>query len=706
LHYTCTIPKPEGLYRVRLYDVSNMADLQYSMEYHSSYCFDSHGNSTAIEISGDLVFDDGFGDVQSAFENELFQGAVEHQNFKLSLDADPILATLVSAWRNLQYDVWLEVTLESRVQNIPALERFVMVQPRKTRLIWWGKLVRNEATGYVDYQSFKENEGLIRNPERKIHVGGLEMTFVHWLHVAFARKASEFLDAFRPSYTITHPTTTCFNLLYELVKFLSPTKFTGLSDYHLRDWQDWEKDALGFSKQFKLDYYLTNGLAKANGLDKIFIPVFGDPNLATFSALFLKASDTADKNAGENSLYTRWQTLGDAMVTFCREFFLKFDVELPTLREAWPVHTKQFGYTNLKDDVGNHWGSASRWVFASIDDFPIVIEATPLEKTIKYNPAAVWIKSIKIDTPTATGLKETNATSFVSYGEGKDISYKTLFRFIGQSWSSGHWVDDHRGFEFTFMDETVAPFMFYAKGVSFERNDTVTTFSTWNELHAFKNLDLWGGARAVIEFDAEDTGITPFPNSSRSYDFLDWGDFANLRYFDASPGLLYSGSTFGRFSVIEVSRKPGSYKKHIRGIERRVITPEYMPLIVLPPEEPPESPPVVKPPVVNPAEPLCGLITFVFGVKYKGCISRIEAKIDGIPYQNITGWDNSGTNFVACPLFVDTTKLINGIHLICVTIYPCDGSSPVTDCWTFNVSNPCTGNGQHSFMFDPSDPHL
>jgi len=150
VHFTCQIPKPEGIYHVRLYDATT-----HSMEVHSGALFNASGESIGTEVSGDLVFDEGFGDAQSAFENELFQGAIEHQNWKLSLDADPIMAELVAAWRNLAKDVWLEVVLEQRAIGIPTAKPFVMAQPLKKRLVWWGKLVRNEAAGYVDYQSYK-----------------------------------------------------------------------------------------------------------------------------------------------------------------------------------------------------------------------------------------------------------------------------------------------------------------------------------------------------------------------------------------------------------------------------------------------------------------------------------------------------------------------------------------------------------------------
>jgi hypothetical protein len=197
-----------------------------------------------------------------------------------------------------------------------------------------------------------------------------------------------------------------------------------------------------------------------------------------------------------------------------------------------------------------------------------------------------------------------------------------------------------------------------------------------------------------MEFEAEDVGIEKFPDGVGSLGFLDWGDFANLRYFDASPGLLYSGSDFGRFSVIEISRKPGSHQKHIRGIERRVIHPQSIPSINIPP--PPDPPPVDPPPTIDPpptvtsGEPLCSAVTFLFGVESDaGCISRVEFYIDGMLKQTSPGFTNLPGRIVACPpFFVDTTTMANGLHQICVKVYPCNGS-PVMNCWNFVVSNPC-----------------
>ncbi len=702
MHFTCSIPKPEGTYYVRLYDVPNETDSVYSMEYHSSRLFRVSGNSNATEVSGDLVFDDGFGDVQSSFENELFQGSIEHQNFKLTLDADPVLSHLIIAWRTLAYDVWLEVVLAPRAHNIPDLAPFTMTGAKKTRLIWWGKLSRNEATGYVDYQSFKEQQGLIKNPTRKLHIGGLEMTFVHWLHVMFARPASGFLTSFRSTYSIEKPIASIFELLYGLVRYCSPTKLVALSDSTLNEWQTTSKDTNGFSNSFFLDYFIHSDeapsvhiTAKSLHYIGIFVYMTDASFHIVFAPYFVAASDTSDNNAGELSLYSRWQTLGDAMVTLSREFFLKFDVELPTLREVWEVRTKSLG--NTKAQLSANWPSASRWVFCSLDDFPLSIDCTAVEKTIKYNPAAVWIKSITVDVPTPGDFIATPASSSFRYGEGKDISYKTLFRFRGNS-KDGNPANGIRKIELFVWNTTEPKLGWYANSVSQVEDSTTLSFNQWNSFHVFKNWDLWGGTRAVVEFDALDTGIEPFPSEVGTFGFLDWGDFANLRYFDASPGLLYNGSDYGRFSIIEISRKPGSFLKHIRGIERRVIFGITPPSITIAPPGDPGDPPVLKPPKINPFEPICGVITFVFGVQYDGCVDRIESTLDGLPYKTIPGWERSG-HIIDCPLFVDTTTLVNGPHVICITIYPCNGSAPVTVCWSFNVNNPCTGAGPHTFVY-------
>lgn len=663
------------------------------MEVHSRELFDTDGKSTGITVPGDIVFDDGFGDAQSSFENELFQGAIEHQNWKLSLDADPVMAELVSAWRNLDSHVWLEVTLEQRAKNIPDPTPFAMAEPRKERLIWWGRLARNEATGYVDYQSYKELSELVRKPERKLHVGGLEMTFVHWLHVNFARDAESFLYYFRSlprTYFPNH--TSIFNLFYQLVRYIAPTKLVGFCDATLKEWHDWPV-AHGMPVGMELPYELRSDPETTSHLTQVFVQIIEGFPSPHFTPLFFSKSDSADHQAGENSLFTRWATLGEAAVTLCREFFLKFDVELPTLREAWEVQDFSFGYDNLKKDLQNHWTSASRWAFSSLDDFPLEIKTQPLEKSIKYNPAAVWIKSVLIDVPSYSGdsgLIPTPASFTSPYGEGKDISYKTLFRFIGKSYVTGNPGDDARGIElWMFFGSGIT----YARSASFTRDGSTISYSYWNQFHVFKNLDLWGGARAVMEFDHESVGITPFGNSIGSFGFLDWGDFGNLRFFDASPGLLYSGSDFGRFSVIEISRKPGG-NTHIRGIERKVmksIPSIYVPPAPPPPPPPPDPPIITPPPILTGAEAICGVVQFIFGVQYGGeCIDHVDFFIDGVYKSSLPGWSNMPGKIVPCPILIDTTLLANGVHQICVRVYPCDSAS-VMNCWNFRVTNPCTG---------------
>src|SRR5688572_32047289 len=127
MHFLAKIPKTEGAYHVRIYDMPNGS---YKMSEHAWQIF----ADKPVEISGDLVFADGFGDAQSAFENELLQGAVEHQNFSISLDADPIFKTLVAAWRNLKKEVWMEIVLETDAILDEKLKHHVMIQPRKKRL--------------------------------------------------------------------------------------------------------------------------------------------------------------------------------------------------------------------------------------------------------------------------------------------------------------------------------------------------------------------------------------------------------------------------------------------------------------------------------------------------------------------------------------------------------------------------------------------
>jgi hypothetical protein len=688
LHFTSTIEKPEGIYHIRLYD-----SWLHSMEIQSRILFDSEGNSLGKEVSGDLIFEDGFGDVQSSFENELFQGAVEHQNWKLSLDADPVMAELVETWRNLDTDVWLEVVLEQRAIGIPEPKPFIMNQPLKQRLVWWGKLVRNEATGYVDYQSFKEQTGLVRNSKRTVHIGGLEMTFVHWLHALFAREASDFLDYYRDIHGLcpvdsTNIFATVFSLFYYLIRFIAPTKLVGFSDQSLHDWQDAEKDSNGMTKEFALDYTFKGDrfslIYEAHSLSYLLIPR-KDITGTRYSPLFTKASDTTDGNAGENSLYTRWQNLGDALVTLSREFFLKFDVELPTLRDAWEVSAPSFGYDNLKKDLKDHWKSASRWVFSSIDDFPLAIKTQPLSESIKYNPAALWIKKISIDVPTYSDMQDVKAEKILSTLEGKDISYKTLFSFINKNNRNQF---DRRWIELTILPSTNLALRPEVVSVSFKIDGEDNSYSSWSQFHAYKNIDLWGGVRATVEFDHEGIGLEAFPDPIKGFGLLEWGDFGNLRYFDAAPGLLYSGSDYGRFSVIEISRKPGG-NTHIRGIERKVL--KSLPDIPLPPVPPPIDPPEINPPpVLQSFESICGVVYFVFGVEYDGeCIDHVDFTIDGVYASSLGGWGNMPGKIVPCPIVVNTTMMTNGNHQICVTVYPCDGA-PVTQCWMFTVSNPCT----------------
>jgi hypothetical protein len=675
LHFLAQIPKPEGIYYVRLYDVIRNVPM---MDRHA---LDLFANGGAPEnITGDLVYQEGFGDVQSAFDNELLQSAVEHQSFRLSLEADPILKSLVDVWRDLTRDVWLEVVLETRAQNLPIFKPHQMIQPRKKRLVWWGKMTRNDATGYVDYQKFKR--GVVRDPSLRIHIGGLEMTFVHWLHVTFERSAESFLDDLRAPHAGTANTDlTISNLLYKLTCYCSPVPLVAMSDQSLIA-TDKDDDTNLLSSiaygNITLSYSITASPLPhtARSLYYLRVPL---RRSSQFTALFHKKGDNGDTSHGDNSLYSRWTTLGDAMVTLTREFFLKFDCELPTIEEAFLLWGLPIGFANDKRNRTSHFASAARWLFCELDSFPNGITAVPVEKSVRYTPCALWIKKIKIEVPTAEGLFDTVHEKDTGFSEGKDISYKTLFRFMGQHYVGSTPVDSFRGFELLISDPVAGGGIPYARTAVFGE----ASYNLWNDAHTARNLDLWGGSRALVEFEHETTGLIPYTDTVRSFGFMNWGDFSMMHYFDASPGLLYQDSEFGRFSIIELKRIPGG-NTLIRGIERKVLTPVDIgepPDIPLPP--PPNLPPViVVPPDV--AEPISGVHDlWLVATDPEACIDHVDFLIDGVFKARQKGGNAYWQRF---DFWFDSTAFTNGVHTLTVIITDCAGNV-ITQTYIFLVNN-------------------
>lgn len=102
----------------------------------------------------------------------------------------------------------------------------------------------------------------------------------------------------------------------------------------------------------------------------------------------------------------------------------------------------------------------------------------------------------------------------------------------------------------------------------------------------------------------------------------------------------------------------------------------------------PDEPPVITP-NADPAEPICGHgLNMIFSVAFLGQLCSIGMTIDGVAVAAIAGQSFGGTT----PIFVtiDPCTMAIGIHIICLTVVPCDiRIAPVTQCWNYIVNHFC-----------------
>lgn len=703
-------------------------------------------------IEGDLIKEDGLGAVASKLDNEILQGIVGRDNYKLVFEPDPVLHDLVDAIRDKNQEVWLELTLEQLPDFSPAAPNKKISDARKIRNIFWGRLIRNEAKGHVDKQNFPTT--LIKDADAELHIGDFECSFQSWLTLFAARPASDFLDHYRSLYDPLAQDwiLPMSNLFYKLIEWITPVNLIAMSDDTLKT----ETQGLADNEKsidranFRLHYELVDPTFTYFAKDLWHIR-FEVAKGGVYRPLFFGSeSGLIKEQAPAVSLYSKWKIIGDVLNTLPREFRLKFQIELPTLddvgkyeREALPALSTGL-FSNDARDRTKYWAACARWIFTEPDKMPLKLASgsmTVIENTIDYTPAALFankidIKETEFDWRTADDYEaddnygqtfdttipnsstlETSGGHFYSKGKsgtheqledssadeaGQEISYELLFRlstfisvYLNFAGAPVPYLLDGGNTIYIYDEGTDALYDAYGvKGFNPKDKDQIAL--TWADFHFIKEKQLWSNCRALLEFEIEGVGIANFP-TIKNFDLLDWGDFPHLRIFDASPGILFDKLTgrpiVGIFAVFDISQQPGGSTK-IRAIEIGdfviIILPNVPPTLTGPPHL---DPPVIDAPPPFSGSPVCGIITITFCILYPaGCIDHADVFVNGVAYStNINTFpDPMPEDCVPVTIAIDTTTLPNGGNQVCVTIYPCTGGS-VTQCWNFTVNNPCTG---------------
>lgn len=621
----------EGWYHVRIYSVPRI-DLQEdsglgragSMPRHWRYINDENQ-------SGATAFDEGLLDLigpsRVAIDGELLLGRPEYDTLKCTFKPDPVFFELVNEIRNADREVWIEVVLEQSITDAPPLKHHEMFWPRKKRTWFWGKVLRHDTNGKATSQEL-QSEGadeIVRTRAGARHDGSLDLAFVHWLRVKCAEDPKEFLLAYRSTFVGAEMRFKMSDFLYKLLEWITPTNLFLVSDDRFIC-QDVHKD--GMESVSRCNFRLSHRF-------KGDAPLLMTEQLYNLEALIRTNSLYAGVFAYDGTQtppflpqysFFNWKDLGSALFEFAREFFLRFQCELPLMDQTHPnLHPWSASTQNTVMNRTRQPEACARWLFLEVDSEGKRWHGTTRSGTVEYQPAAQWIKKIRIEQPTIDKKFSTYPDGYdefeYMYEGGQSVTYRTLFRFMGKVWAfdagTGAQVltDFPQPYDL-WITGTITPFAQPAREVEFLQGATSITSERWTLAHLRNLMALWGGTRAIVKFEAKRIGIEPYGESNDTinakpvgtFGLYDWGEFPLLRLVDANVGLLFgpdpissTGVERGEFSIYEIDRLPDGNTK-IAMIERGQYTPVDPPEkpIAPPPPDPPDPPDYPPPPRDDP----------------------------------------------------------------------------------------------------------
>lgn len=710
MHLLTKIENRDGIYHVRLYSVparSIQTDLSNGfkrgmMPRHYRYLIDE-GNKIPTEFAESLVQE--LGSRRLSIDGQFLMGKPDYSTWKLTLKSDPFFFDLVNECRKLDRELWCEVVLEQPVTDCPPLKPHEVYYPRKKRVFFWGKLLRHDTKGKALVQSLQSegNDSLVRVANTK-HKGNLELTFTHWLKVNTSEEASFFLDVFRAGYILPDQNFSWGVFFYKLLEWITPTPLFAIADERLitKDefgdgWKSISRGNLRLRRQFNGDTLSTQELYELESEIR---------KNGAYRALF--EFDNTKRTAGQYSLF-QWKDLGQGLYEVTREFFKRFQVELPCMED-----THLYGYFQDNPQARRELlpQAVTRWLFTEPRMPKKRLHFTSRSGTVEYQPAAMWAKKIKITEPAPSESEAPRYQPRPDYIErinpyegGQEIAYRTLTKFMGQSesfnWNTNQWewLDDPRGYELYVRNAGALPvevepvrnvsYLHTELGVSKGESE-----NWWASVHARILQATWGNVASTLKFDFKGIGVEPFgksnskaPKIKGTFGKYDLGEFPLHRSFDSAVGLLFGPDpatnlvTSSEYLLYEVEQQPGGDSK-ASAIELHDVSPIGVADRVLPGNSttPPPPPPYNPPPTISINSPLVGAtVAGSIGISSTASddvlVKRVKVYIDGVFKAYAVNTFGSVWDYTW-----NTTTVADGGHLIQVRAEDEEGNYGYDDC--------------------------
>lgn len=693
LPYECR----EGIYHIRIYSLperslrsQNAFGRTGDLAHHYRYI--TTENSSVVEIDEALIAE--VGSFRVGIDGEFAMGIPDFGTWKLTLRSHKIFEELIAEIRDLRREVWAEVVLEQRATDVPKLGGDHFLAARKTRSIFWGKLLRHDTRGKAPVQLMisEGDSRLTRTFGTPPHLGTIELTFAHWFNVNGAEPVEDLLDTFRiPFAAFADAKFSIGVLLNTLIEQVSPVKMKFIAD-HRSIVEDGFGDAPNALSRCNIELKRIYRSASLQTQQLFQLESDARKN-SLWSPLLHKRRDYGnnDTSNGEFSFYN-WKDLRQAIFELTREFFLTFQIELPTMEDAFKMCILPRTPANTSWNRSNYPESCMRWLFIE-GQWGKKISIMPRRDTIEYTPAATWLKKVTVTEPAPQNESSggwhyepspNNKVWLNKFEGGQDVAYRTLFRFAGyvQKFGAGgwNWVREPLGYDLTIRIAGNVPEEELVDEVEYLEDTEHIIDHRWATAHMRYIAGRWGAAKAMLKVESKGVGIEPFGSSQKNkpkilgtFGQYDWAEFPLLREITAAPGVLGTPKVPATFALIEIERKPGEHSK-LTFLELTDPVP-FSEALYLPPitDPPPPPPPHNDPPVISfdPRSPIIfGTVMLAMTATDDIAVSHIRMYLDGTYIGLATHVSSSAWQYS-----FNSTLYANGSHTLQCVAHDSEGAT-------------------------------